>query len=271
MVYFYGKLSSQLGQVKIDPNNKGKIIQLELRRVIGFMVDFGFEGYQPLNVYDMSFGRYSKDETSRTVNIENLYDNLEVELVKDEFLYIYYNKIRNSSIEVKYENDNINYNNTNGYTFHVISHKDQQKTLFINNNYENFRYFNYRISFCDSSANTKHKNVEMKYKFIGSTTEMSQSIDVNKANILNTLNLRRNSMEISFKSEEDFIFSYSYEDATDQIFNNNREWKNQRQQFSDLKINNVKDISDKKDIISIEFYPNFKYSSTKYIIIIAPI
>ena len=75
--------------------------------------------------------------------------------------------------------------------------------------------------------------------------------------------------KLTFDSNEDFIFSYSFIDNTDKIFNNNQEFINERKELDKLNIVDIIKPNPLRNIFNIKFYPNYKYSSTRYIIIIA--
>jgi len=63
--------------------------------------------------------------------------------------------------------------------------------------------------------------------------------------------------------------SYSIYDIIDEnIIEKNTDWGNERVVYSDLTINEVKDEASDSNKISITFNPNYKKSSTRYIIII---
>ena len=50
MIYFYGKLNSYIKQIRIDPNKKGNLkITGIYRETCYYCIDYGFEGYNPLN------------------------------------------------------------------------------------------------------------------------------------------------------------------------------------------------------------------------------
>ena len=79
--------------------------------------------------------------------------------------------------------------------------------------------------------------------------------------------LGKSPIKIQFNSEEDFIFSYSFIDKSDIDINGYDEWKNERKVLNNLVIKEVNN----NNYLTIKFYPNYKYPSTKYIIVISPI
>ena len=71
MVYFYGKLNSRFKQIKIDPNKAGKNIEIKfLYNVMSFM-DFGFEGYNPIDWLG-----FAPTYKSGSFYFENIYEKL---------------------------------------------------------------------------------------------------------------------------------------------------------------------------------------------------
>ena len=73
--------------------------------------------------------------------------------------------------------------------------------------------------------------------------------------------------KIRFESNEDFIFSYSIIDSTDEKYNKYEKWNDDIIVSNDLRIN---EITQRNNLITIKFKPNYRNSATKYIIIIAP-
>ena len=50
MIYFYCELMNGLKQTKIEPQ-KGKNIEIQITKGILFVIDFGFEGYNFMNIF----------------------------------------------------------------------------------------------------------------------------------------------------------------------------------------------------------------------------
>ena len=81
------------------------------------------------------------------------------------------------------------------------------------------------------------------------------------------------SIKLTFDSEQDFIFSYSFSDTTDQKIKECEKWNKERIVLTDLTIKDV--IKKYKDdnnsnIFTVKFKPNYMKSSTRYIIVITP-
>ena len=264
MVYFYGKLFSEFEQIQINKTHKGSI-QLEITGNLKYILDFGFLGYSPSNYIDF-IELYNEEvisEQKMYINLENLYNKLEVELVKDEYLYIY--RLNNGSVQVNYLSNNI-VEPDNKYTFHYIP-KNEDKSIIINNNYGYFTDLIYQTNFCGLS-NTKQE-VKLTYQDISNPANNKNPITIND-NIPYNLKINGAGTKIiKLKSEQDFIFSYSYVDMADELLKNETNWIHERQILSEFKIQNIADKNDISDIISIKFLPNYKHSSTKYIIVIS--
>ena len=260
MVYFYGKLI-QLKQMKIDPEQKGKNMLINIKKSGYCLLDFGFEGYSPTE----TLGSNNIISNIATKYVENIYDKLKSKLVEGEYLYLYY-YLYNEEAEVNYTSININ-NPKNEYTFMVIqnssSNSEEKKTLIINNYH--MSSINYQIYFCKSPHSVhmyyqdSNLDFEILYQFDNKTMIMEKSLSMTP-------------FKLRFESEEDFVFSYSFFDKTDSIINTYQEWNDERKELSEL---HIKEIIKKypreknSNIFSIKFYPNYKYSSTRYIVVIA--
>ena len=122
MVYFYPK--TQKFQKRIEPN-KGEIIEIIRKGNIGFryIIDFGFEGFGPLNTFDNFENKFY---------LENIYDNLEVNLAKGEYLYIYYNALDENIFEINYINNTI-ITSSFQYNFNLIKHNTTKNEFIITN------------------------------------------------------------------------------------------------------------------------------------------
>jgi len=80
--------------------------------------------------------------------------------------------------------------------------------------------------------------------------------------------LKEGTTKLRFESEEDFVFSYSFIDNYDEQVNSNEKWEEEREEIYDLTTN----IEKKKNSIlyALSFKANYRNSSTRYIIAIAP-
>jgi hypothetical protein len=123
MIYFYGKLHHKFKQIKIEPN-EGKNFKLESKEIFQFFIDFGFEGYNPLNI--LTNTQIKKE--NGIVYIENLYDKLETQLVKDEYLFIYYES--DNKEDIQKENIGININSPyNEYGIYFVPKNSKEKNF----------------------------------------------------------------------------------------------------------------------------------------------
>ena len=259
MVYFYGKLS-YYKQIKLEPE-KGKNIEIKMKKYIQFLIDFGFEGYNPTDVLNINSKYFEKDGI---IYLENIYDKLKTKLVKGEFLYLYHDyTYGDSNIEISYNSTNLN-NPDNQYTFNVIPKNEEKenRTLIINN--MNNNQIRYQINFCKSPH-----SISMYYQSSESMEE--KRLNFSSENTIIEQKIKKNAFKLRFESEDDFVFSYSFIDSADKSAN--EKWINEREEFNDLIIKNidVNNIIDKtSNIITITFNPNYKASSTRYIIVIVP-
>ena len=257
IIYFYGKLMEVFKQIKIN-SEIGKNVEIKIKNNTPFILDFGFKGYNPMDISNILTS--STFDEDRILFIENIYDKLKTKLVKGESLYLHYIGLE-ENIEISYNYTNIN-NPKNEYTFFLISKNDENSTLIINN--KNMEKIKYHINYCQSYHNltmfyqSSESFLEESFEFNSEITTIEQYTDDNKP------------FKLRFESNEDFVFSYSFIDDMDNLFNKEDEWISQRKELTNLKINEIKKLSKYSKVISIKFYPNYKESSTRYIIVIAP-
>ena len=250
MVYFFGALpSSGVKQVKIEnkENHYVKITNVEKELII----DFGFAKYFPSTYFDFRV-------INGTLYMDNLYNKLKTKLVTGEFLYIYYLSDTNPYLEVKYIPNNLNIKNDDFNIFYMPKNDDKnsvENTIVINA----YQYtIIHNIKFCKPNTNID-LYLEGRYKETHSiTNETSFSLD-----------LFRGSNKLSFITNQPFIYYYSIYDIIDEnIIEKNTDWSNERVIYNDLKITEVKDEGGNNNKMSITFKPNYKKSSTRYIIIV---
>ena len=257
MIYFYGKLKNEFKQIQIE-SNIGRNVDIKIGSLKQYIIDFGFEGYNPMEISNIITSRTFSNEN---IFIENFYDKLKTKLVKGESLYLWYKNSYNYDAIITYNSKNIN-NPNNEYTFIVIPKNDENSTLVINN--VNMEEIKYHINFCNSPHNLKMFYVSDAESFYERSFEFNSIIKETRQNI------NKGSYRLRFQSQEDFVFSYSFIDKEDQIFNKTNEWINKRKELTNLTIKEVNKKDNSPNIISIKFYPNYKESSTRYIIVISP-
>ena len=188
--------------------------------------------------------------------IENIYDKLKINLTQGEYLYVYYNSLREDDLEITYINHH-NYilNSMYEYNFNLIKKNSTKKYIISNKNKKAIRL---QINQCkeNQSYNIKINN---GYKI----EEYNEEIIVLRLN-------GSNALKYEFESSNDIILSYSFEDSKDiYIRKNNHKWEKDRIEYNNLSINNIKVLN--KNKIQINFNANYKNSLTKYIIIIIPV
>ena len=259
MVYFYGKNAYGFKQLEIDPNQIGKNFELKTNDYINYLLSFSFAGYGPTD-----FLSYTNDlnllSTGGNIFIENIYDKIKTQLVEGEKFYLYH--ISEGKLDIKYSK-NLNHKN-NIYSFLMIPANSKDKTLIINT--VNKTQIRYQVNYCES-PNT----IEMYYQDSESTEEKTLIFNNEERFIDHKIGPREN--KIRFKSTIDFVFSYSFIDYTDNKTNGSERFNNEREVLNNLIIENItKKYPDDKtsDIFTIKFKPNYKRSSTRYIIVIAP-
>ena len=260
MVYFYGKLNPGFSQLKLEPK-EGNNIEIKIKKNTFYIIDFGFEGYNPMDI--SSIFTFPFFENDGTIYIENIYDKINTKLVDGEYLYFYSSLNVLQNIEINYDNLNL-INPKNVYTFNVIPKNEEKKSLIINN--KNYNKIKYQINYCKSPH-----SINMYYQ--GEQSLEEELITFDGDNQIKDQIINSTSFKLRFESNEDFVFSYSFIDSADKYANNKEDWKNERQILKELTIKEIikKNTDDKySNIYTINFYPNYKSSSTKYIIVIAP-
>jgi len=259
LVYFFGKRLPTLRQLKLNPKEKGKNAEIYLKARSMFIIDFGFDNYNPSDF--LSYANFHM-EKSGYIYIENVYDKLKTNLVKDEYLYFYY-LTEDMNITINYT-ENLRHKN-NEYNFNVIPKSSLEKSLIIKRGQK--ENITYQVYFCQSphTINIYHHDVESseptKFEFNDNNTVIDKVVKSGP------------SIKLTFDSKEDFIFSYSFSDTTDPKIKECEKWNKERIVLTDLAIKDViqKYKDDKySNIFTVKFKPNYMKSSTRYIIVIAP-
>ena len=241
MIYFYPK--TKKFQKRIEPK-KGEIVEILFKTLTDsdfkYSIDFGFEGYEPPNMHYC----FRKE-----IYIGNIYEKLDINLTQGEYLYIYYNELREDNIKINYIQDGII---SSDYKYNLYHYKqnENRKMIYIN---KSNRTIKLSIKQYSSKSNSLSYKIKMKYN--NEIYKISEEI-IN--NIFNKL---------SFESKNDLIINYLYEDKKDEYFQDNGELIKERKVYQNLFINDIKIIND--TFVKINFNPNYKNSLTKYIIIIS--
>jgi hypothetical protein len=154
LIYYFGKKIPQLYQLKFDPKEMGKNAEIYLKVDSMFIIDFGFDNYNPSDF--LSYANYFM-EKSGYIYIENIYDKLKTNLVKDEYLYIYYYP-EDKNIAINYT-ENLRHKN-NDYNFYVIPKNSLEKSLILKRGQK--ENITYQVYFCQSphTINMYHQDVE---------------------------------------------------------------------------------------------------------------
>ena len=260
MVYFFGKLPTQVAnQVKIE-NRPGTYIKFSgVREMI--LLDFGFEGFLP-STYPFDF----KVREDGTYYLGNLYNKLKRPLVPDEYLYAYYWTDTNKNLKIEYINNNLNVKNDDFNIFLIPENSGENKAenaLIISVGFTqlmNTIHFCYDDTRIELSLVSEYE-IDENYEPMIITPEQNETF---------SLNLRSYDNKLSFRTNRPFVYSYSLYDGLDkEIFDRNRNWKNETKELTDWSITEAKSENDKNNKIRIKFKPNYKNAQTRYIIIAA--
>ena len=255
MIYFYGKILSLVKQIRLDPQQKGKNLKIKSNEDVVMCIDSGFSGYNPLNI-DM----ISQKANYRNMYIENPYEKMKNKLVKNENIYLFYGSknIKNAMVKIEYINENLNHPN-NEYTFNFIPKDSSEKSLIIFN--RNINEIVLGVHFCNEP-----NLVKMYYQGINSQKE--SILEFNKTDIYIKQKIDEFGVKYRFDAKEDFIFSYSFYDKTDNDYEKTN-WFEERKELNNLTINNITEKNSDNNTLLINFHSNYINSTTKYIIIIS--
>ena len=217
-----------------------------------YAIDFGFDGYEPPNIhYHCGSKKY----------YENVYEKLDINLTEGEYLYIYYDALREDCIKINYINDSII---SSDYKYNLFHLKQNETKKFILSNKID-KSIKFKIKQYKTNANSlfdlKINDGDSNKKFYKEIIEIYYIYRLSLGHIY----------KLSFESQNDLILSYSYEDQKDESLSFRyyiNEWAEGRKVYKNLLINDIKIINN--NLIKINFNPNYKDSLTKYIIIISP-
>ena len=258
MVYFYNKLPEPyVNQTEIDiEKSKGKIVKISNFDSNEVRIEIGFKGFYP-TFNQIDFGIRKNKE----LYIDNVYDKLKGKLLKDEKLYIYTSYERNKNLKIEYIGNNLN-NENNDFNIFLIHENEGEKTLIINAYLSEILIYEFYFCKNDTMINVSYLGKDEYEKQIILTN--------NDNNSYGKMDLFTEDNKISFSTNQSVIFTYSYEDPIDSsLFNENSSYYKERKVLNDLKIDEIADKNNNDNIITIKFKPNYKQSSTRYIIIIA--
>jgi len=255
MIYFFGRLPNGVKGREIEmEKSKGKIVKIS-NYERDLLIDFGFENYYP-STYPIDF----KMRENNVIYLDNLYEKLKVKLVPNEKLFIYGPEKPIKNLTIEYIEKNLN-NANNDYNIFLVTPNEENNTIIIDAKEVDEIYPD--IYFCQQDTN-------LNLFFLGKNNEERYTFN-NSGVASNISKLYRGDNKLSLKTNKPVIFTYSYYDYKDKkLFENNTEYKEQRKVLTDLKINEITDKNNNDNIIKIKFKANYRNSSTRYIILIAP-
>ena len=259
-VYFYGKIKNNFYQFKIEPE-KGKNIEIKKTKYSKYLLDFGFKGYNPMETLNL-FNTDFYYPNNMYIFVEDFTDKMKSKIVGNENLYLYIIDGSEENIEINYS-PNLNHIN-NEYTFHVIPKNSEEKTLIINN--RNMVKIQFEVNYC----NSPHK-VELLLQ--DGNSKKDHLIIFNNEYTARIQKIEKNSFKLKFKSEKDFVFSYSFIDQSDYFVNKDKYRNEKRVEMKNLSIQEIKkkvNYDELSNTITIIFNPNYIGSTTRYFIVIAP-
>ena len=260
MVYFFGRLpQGYYAQKEIDiEKSKGKIIKISNIDAYKdeFRIDFGFENYCP-----SSFPSDIRIRDNGVLYLDNFYEKTKVQLVPNEKLYIYSSSDVIDRLNIEYIGKNLN-NKNNDYNIFLIPNNNEENTLIINTAEANYLIAD--LFFCKSDTT-------LNLKFLGENNE--EELTYTNENFTEkdrAFLLYHGDNKMTFRTNQPVVFTYSYYDLIDdELFNGkNKTYWYERRELSELKIEEIAD-KDINNIMKIKFKPNYKQSSTRYIILIA--
>jgi hypothetical protein len=215
-------------------------------------MDFGFENYNPSNIPIETRVRDNK-----VVYLDNIYEKMKVKLVPNEKFYIYGPSEYVNNLIIEYIDENLN-NANNDYNIFLIPENNKKNSIIIN--IANLKNIYVDFKFCQKDTIFDFyltSNNESHYIFSNSdNTSLKRKFDI-----------MRGDNKLTFQTNKPFIFTYSFYDDTDRAFE--KDYYNDRSVFDELIIDEIVDKNNTDNIIKIKFNPNYKQSSTRYIILIA--
>ena len=252
MVYFYGRINAQYTQIAIDiEKSKGKIIKINNG---DFIMDFGFEGYNFSNANVFFEGKRSNDNI---IYLDNIYDKLKVKLVPNEKFYIYAPKKDIEKLSIEYIDENLN-NANNDYNIFLVPANNKNNSLIIKTGEIRKIFADFKLCQKDTTFNF-WKDKEY-YIYTNSNITSLQELKLS----------RYVGNKLTFQTNKEFIFTYSFYDVIDELFEKDKKaYYNERSVFDKLIIDEISDKNNTDNVIKIKFNPNYKQSSTRYIILIA--
>ena len=255
MVYFFGRMKNR-NQFEINiEESKGKIIKINNFNNL-LRMDFGFENYDPSNI-----PIYTRIRDNKVVYLDNIYEKMKVKLVPNEKFYIYGEERYIKNLSVEYIDENLN-NANNDYNIFLIPVNNKNNSIIINT--ADLRYIYLDFKFCE-------KDTIFNFSFTSEREKYGIFTDSNITSLKRRFEIFTGDNKLTFQTNKKFIFTYSFYDYTDESFEraSYNDSYNDRSIFDELIIEEIDDKSNTGNIIKIKFNPNYKQSSTRYIILIA--
>ena len=255
MVYFFGKIdNNEIKQKLIDfENNKGKIVKIS-NCVGDIIIDFGFENYFP-----SSFTMGNRVRDNKIVYLDNLYDKLKVKLVPNEKFYIYGKEENLNQLKIEYIEKSLN-NPNNDYNIFLIPGNNEDNTLILEA--DGLTTVVQDFAFCQNDTILKLAYTLKRNESFTTITNSNYTYEQRG------LNLFEGDNKLTFKTNKPVVFTYSFYDEIDSYYYSGRD-SYLRSVLDELTIEEIVDKNNEEDIVKIKFNPNYKQSSTRYIILIA--
>jgi hypothetical protein len=192
--------------------------------------------------------------------LDNLYEKMKVKLVPNEKLYIYATTDQINRLNIEYIDKNLN-NANNDHNIFLIPNNNEANSLIINTAQDDIIIAD--LHFCKSDTT-------LKLSFLGNENETEYTYTKDTfTEKEREFRLFQGDNKMTFRTNQPVVFSYSYLDYIDEnLFEKNEAYLEERKVLNDLKIEEIKD-KDINNIMKIKFKPNYKQSSTRYIILVA--
>ena len=259
MIYFIEKLPDGYNQMEIDINRSaGKIIEIIYKEKRGsYIIDLGFEKYCPSNspLFEDIEGIYSY--------LDNIYDKINGKLVNGEKLYIYSKNFEHIQ-EIHYTGKNLN-NKNNNFNIFLIPKNDEKNSLVVKTRNKGYNKIIFDLFFCerDTILQINILHWDKNYNIYKTITNNNFTEDVREYKV----DKNSDDYKMLFETDQPVVFTYSYIDSIDEIYEGNDDYKKEREVIRNPKIEEI--VRKNGNEIKIKFKPNYKHSSTRYIILIA--
>ena len=258
MIYFIEKLPDGYNQMEIDINRSaGKIIEIIYKEKRGsYIIDLGFEKYCPSN------SPLIEDIEGIYCYLDNIYDKIKGKLVNGEKLYIYSKNFEHIQ-EIHYTGKNLN-NKNNNFNIFLIP-KNEENSLVVKTRNKGYNKIIFDLFFCE-------RDTILQIKILNWDKNNNTHLTITNNNF--TENVRKYKIDknsddykMLFETDQPVVFTYSYIDSIDEIYEGNDDYKKEREVIRNPKIEEI--VRKNGNEIKIKFKPNYKHSSTRYIILIA--